>query len=207
MKSLILTFSLLLSLSGFSQFVNYGFEVSPSWQLNTHYSKVTTLWSHENGYGFMAGPAFKFNVREYDSSRFDAGGIKYEFVAFDNWANNSLVSRFQMHSAILNMGSHFRMIGDFHINAGFGLKYIFLARYTLNGSSANINSNIRKFHPFVDVGASRLFRKSKMDTEIGIQIRYDFVQLFNKSITASNNFSSKLLAFDLAMRFYLKKDR
>jgi len=176
-----------------------GLEISPAWNLNVHRSKVIKSWSFESGYGFNVGLPLKYWFSETMAIQ---SGLTYEYVAFDNRFNSTLVSSYRYGSLHVPVMFNLAMKGGWNAIFGAGLNYNIMNKFWA-GNSVDITPSIQSVQPYVGGGASTLLERNKGVFEIGVQARYHFLELSDKNVPTVSDFSSNILSFDLIMRFYL----
>ena len=179
---------------------NTGAHVSTSFQLITHRDKGTKIWSSESGYGFSAGVPFRFG---YAEDRSFVTGLDYEYMAFDNRINGNLVTSMRMQSLHVPLQFNFKLVSTLFWSTGGGINYQFRAQVFNYGNNISISNNTNPFQPYVSLGIGSLSQRGNGLFELGIQTRYHFVDMWKKSYPLYDAVSSKVLSFDLVMRFYL----
>lgn len=199
-KRLIVICLLLISVESHAQNgFQLGLEISPAWNLNTHYNKILGFGPAESGYGFNVGVPVKWWFKENISLQ---TGLTFEYMAFDNRVNNTLLSSQRHGSVNLPLMFNLALSGSWYASFGAGLKYNFLNQ-AWSGFSVDISSQINSFQPYFGGGVNTLIERDKGVFEFGIQGRYHFIQLLNETAPQSTDFSSNILSLDLILRFYL----
>ncbi len=200
LKKFIICFSLLLSLNTKAQSgFQLGLEVSPVWNLNVHYNKVLGFGPADGGYGFNIGVPVKWWFKENISLQ---TGLTFEYMAFDNRVNNTLLSS-QRHGSInLPIMFNLALSDTWYGVFGTGVNYN-VFNQAWSGFSVDISSQINSFQPYIGAGVNTLLERDKGVFEFGVQGRFHFIQLLNENAPQSNDFSSNILSLDLLLRFYL----
>ncbi|MBI3133078.1 MAG: outer membrane beta-barrel protein [Bacteroidetes bacterium] len=179
---------------------NTGAHISTSFQLNSHRNKGTKIWSSESGYGFSAGVPFRFG---YAEERAFVTGVDYEYMAFDNWANNSLVSSMRLHSVHIPLQLNFDLVANWFISAGTGMNYLFRSRIFTPGSNVSIAGSINAIQPYLSLGIGSISSRGGGLFELGAQARYHFLDAWKKTYPLHEVTTSNFISLDLVMRFYL----
>lgn len=199
-KKFILCFSLLFALSVKSQSgFQLGLEISPAWNLNVHYNSILGFGPAESGYGFNVGVPVKWWFRENMSLQ---TGLTFEYMAFDNRFNNTLLSSRRYGSIHLPLMFNLGLNGNWYGAFGAGINYN-VFNQAWSGFSVDISSEINSFQPYVGAGVNTLIERDKGVFEFGIQGRFHFLQLLNDTAPQATDFSSNILSLDLLLRFYL----
>jgi hypothetical protein len=167
--------------------------------LNTHRGKQTKIWSAESGYGFNAGIPIKWWFSEFSGLQ---TGVTFEYMAFDNRFNGTLISSNRYASVNVPVMFNFSLANNWYWSAGGGFNLNVMSR-AWSGFSVDISSTTNSFLPYLGFGANTLLERDKGVFELGGQVRYHVIDLWKKGTTQSNDFSSKILSFDLILRFYL----
>jgi len=200
MRKLLLLLLLGLSVQTYSQW-NIGIDVTPSWKLNYHNSKITPGFrSFESGYGFSVGIPLKYWMNEHTAV---GTGVNYEYTAFDRFNNGVLVNSQRFSSIQVPIRWHRRMREGLFFTAGTGANYIFAARRLDTGVSIFINDRLRRFQPYVSVGVNLYQEVNSGKFEFGIQSRYYFLDIWNENDPNFSATSSHFLCLDLVLRYYL----
>ena len=185
--------------SGAQEGLKIGLEVAPSWVLNTHRNLSTGVRSSESGYGFNVGIPLKYGFSETTSFN---SGITYEYIAFDNRVNNTLISsnRFGAINVPLILG--YQLSSNWNFNGGVGFKYVFLSR-AWSGFAVDISNAVNQIQPYVNIGVSTQSQWSSTTVEYGLNARFHPINIWESSAAQSANNTSKIVAFDLNLKFYL----
>ncbi len=179
----------------------FGFDVTPSWKLNTHNSKIVKgIRSAENGYGFSIGFPLKYWLKENLAIN---SGVLYEFTAFDRFTNGVLINSQRFSAIQVPIMVHIRIRNELFFTAGGGADYIFAAKRLDLGLSVNIDDRLRRFQPFLGAGVNFFKPRDIGALEIGAQVRFFILDLWNKNEPTFASTSSRLLTFDLLLRYYL----
>lgn len=181
----------------------FGFEMSPNWNLNTHRSKLNTGWNSESGYGFTSG--FVFNRFNEDESTFTHAGLLYQFTSFENRANNTLVDAFRYQSVQIPFSYNMAVLTGWWVSVGVGANYLFNATYQLYGQKINNKSAVKTLQPFFSVGTTGFRSLGGLDSELGVNFRYHFLEFWQDNQPSVPSYTTKLLSIDFVIRFYLKK--
>lgn len=176
-----------------------GVHLSTSFQLNSHRDKQTTIWSSESGYGFNMGVPVRFG---YAEDRAFTTGLDYEYLAFDNRVNNFLQSSLRFHSLHIPATLHFNVISSWFISTGAGANLVFRSRLFVPGSTVNISNSINPFQPYLSLGIGTLGNRGDGLFELSAQARYHFLDVYKKSYPLFEVVTSKIVSFDLVMRYY-----
>ncbi|MBK9192502.1 MAG: hypothetical protein IPM77_13920 [Crocinitomicaceae bacterium] len=176
-----------------------GAEVNTSFHLNSHRNKGTKIWSSESGYGFSAGVPLMFV--NSDTRRFITG-IQYEYVSFDNWANNQLVASTRFHSVHIPLGVQFDIMKPWYYSLGTGMNYNFRSRTFSPGNNVDISNSANPLQPYISAGLGSMVERGTGVFDLGIQIRYHFLDMWRKTYPVYAATSSKVISLDLMMRFY-----
>lgn len=190
---------ILLGAHVFGQNWQIGLDLKPSFLLNTHRNKQTTLWSSESGYGFSLGIPIKKEVGEKNAI---IVALDYEYNAFDNRVDNYLVSSTRLHSLNLPFVYSIGITEDWHFDLGAGLRYIFKSSYFVPGIAISIQNSINQIQPFISAGASTVLSRGSGTYELGAQIRFHCLNLWNKDYPQSAISSSNVLTFELSFRYF-----
>ncbi|MCG8576467.1 MAG: hypothetical protein MI810_16395 [Flavobacteriales bacterium] len=201
MKKHLTLFFLCLSFFSFAQEgFHIGVEVMPSWKLNAHRNKIIGNWSAESGYGFSLGIPIMYGKTEDVAFK---TGLSYDFTSFDQLVNGVLTSSRRFNAIQLPLAANIKIKEPFYATVGGGLSYIFSARRIDLGINVPINNTLRRFQPYVSVGANLLQERDFGLFELGIQGRYFVLDIWNKNEPNVANISSHFLMLDLTMRYYL----
>ena len=176
-----------------------GLEISPVWNLNTHYNKILGFGQAESGYGFNVGVPVKWWFREGVSLQ---TGLTFEYMAFDNRVNNTLLSSQRFGSIHLPLMFNIALNGNWYGAVGGGVNYN-VFNQAWSGFSVDISNQINSFQPYIGAGVNTLLERDKGVFEFGIQGRFHFIQLLNDTAPQATDFSSNILSLDLILRFYL----
>jgi hypothetical protein len=195
MKILAFLLLLIFSTSSYSQNINFGIEVSPSFELQSIRNKSTGLFSSISGYGFNIGMPIKFNL---DNERSISSGITYEFTAFDNKINNYLVSSLRLNSLHVPFIYNIPVIEGFYFNTGVGLNYIFSSKQFGGGIWLNTNSIVNQVQPYIAAGLSTLVDLGSNNYELGVNARYHIIDIWQYA----NQTRTKIIGIDLNMKYY-----
>ena len=176
-----------------------GASVSTGVQFNTHRSKTTTLWSSQTGYGFAAGVPVKHWLSETRSLN---TGLEYEYTVFDNRVNNYLVSSIRYHSIHIPLRFDMNLVPGWYLSFGPGLNYFVRSRMFTPGNTISLANSANPFQPYLSLGINTFSARGSGFFELGLQMRYHFLDLWKKTYPDYAVTSSKLLSLDLVMRFY-----
>lgn len=176
-----------------------GLELSPSWMLNTHRNLVTGLRSSESGYGFNAGVPIKYWFSEYMGFE---SGVSFEYMAFDNRFNNTLVSSNRFASINMPLTFIYQMSGNWYAHGGVGAKYQLMNR-TWSGFAVDISSSVNQFQPYAALGVSTLIERDQGVFELGVMGRYHVINLWAEGTAQAAGNTSKVVSFDLMLKFFL----
>lgn len=179
--------------------IQIGVEVAPSWVLNTHRNLSTGVRSSESGYGFNIGVPVRFGVSE---SMTCTTGLNYEYIAFDNRVNNTLISSNRFNGINLPLGLSYGLSGNWNVNGGVGLKYLFMTR-AWSGFAVDISNSVNQFQPYVTAGVSTQSEVSIGTVEYGLNARFHPINVWESSAPQAANNTSKIVAFDLSIKFFL----
>jgi len=193
---LILTWQSLIAQEG----LQIGASVTTGLQVQTHRSKTTGIWSSQSGYGFSFGVPVKYWTSK---TRALNTGIDYEYVAYDNWANNTIVSSTRYHSFHIPITYNLNLVSSWYASFGTGLNYLFRNRTFSPANNVDISSITNPFQPYLSLGINTFGGRGNGFFELGIQARYHFLDLWKKSHSTFLVTTSKILSLDLVMRFYL----
>ncbi|MBK8924434.1 MAG: hypothetical protein IPM74_00690 [Crocinitomicaceae bacterium] len=176
-----------------------GANVATSFQLNSHRQKLTGIWSSESGYGFAFGVPLRFG---YADERAFVTGLDYEYISFDNWVNGSLINSTRFHAVHLPATFQFNLISSLYATAGAGVNYLFRSRYFAPGSNISISSTVQPFQPYLSLGVASIAERGNGIFELSVATRFHFLDLRNKNYINFDAVSSRLISFDLGMKFY-----
>jgi hypothetical protein len=198
------TFLLILILSTTSyaqEGLQLGLEISPAWVVNTHKQKGVGIRSAESGYGFNLGVPIKWWFSETMAFQ---SGLTFEYTAFDNRVNNTLQSSVRFGSIHLPLMLNYAMSGNWYLLFGGGVNYNIINQ-SWAGFGVDISSQVNAFQPYAGLGISTLMERDKGVFEFGVTSRYHFIDLWKADAIYfdSENYTSKILSFDLLLRFYL----
>lgn len=200
MKNILFTMLLFLSSLSFAQEgFHLGVEVSPSWMLNTHRNTTTGLRSSESGYGFNAGVPIKYFFNEYMGIE---SGVSFEYMAFDVRVNNALQFSNRFGSVNFPLTILYQVSGNWYTHAGAGFKYQFMNK-SWSGFSVDIGPSVNKIQPYVALGVSTLIERDKGLFELGAMARYHFINLWAAGSPQGAAGTSKVVSFDLMLKFFL----
>jgi len=188
-----LTFIFLTTYS-FSQDVSFGVEVSPAFKLQSIRNKASGLTTSISGYGFSAGIPIRFDL---DKDAFFTTGLNYDFTAFDQKVNNFLITSIRLNSINIPLVYNYPIINNFMLNAGGGIKYIFIGKQLGAGTWLNINPVTNNIQPFISLGLST----TPNDFEIGVDAKYHFINLWSNSQNNSLT-TTKLVEISLNLKYY-----
>lgn len=176
-----------------------GLEVAPSWVVNTHRNLSTGVRSSESGYGFNVGIPIKYGFSETTSL---ITGLTYEYIAFDNRVNNTLISsnRFGAINVPLVLG--YQLSGNWNLNGGVGFKYVFLSR-AWSGFAVDISNAVNQIQPYLNLGVSTQTEWSTTTVEYGLNARFHPINIWESTAAQAANNTSKIVAFDLSLKFFL----
>lgn len=176
-----------------------GAQVNTSFHLNSHRNKGTKIWSSESGYGFSAGLPVMF--ANSDSRRLITG-IQYEYVSFDNWANNQLIASTRFHSIHVPLGFQFDIMKPWYYSLGTGINYNFRSRTFSPANNVDISGSANPIQPYLSAGIGSMVERGNGLFDLGIQLRYHFLDMWRKTYPVYAATSSKVISLDLNMRFY-----
>lgn len=179
--------------------VNIGAHISTSFQLNSHRNKQTTLWSSESGYGFALGIPLRYG---YAEGRTFCTSLDYEFIAFDSWFNNVLQSSMRFHSVHIPATIHFDLISSWFLSTGTGVNLNFRSRTFTPGLNIDISHLINPFQPYLSLGIGTCSERGSGIFELSAQCRYHFLNIWTKEYSLNEVVTSKIISFDLLMRYY-----
>jgi hypothetical protein len=199
MKKIILVITLFFATTAMSQGVKFGLNVSPSWKIKLTKQKGTGLRSSQGGYGFNAGIPVKYWINEFTSFN---TGLDYEFTAFDSYNNGFLVSSFRFNSLHLPLMFNIHLSGPLYAMVGTGVVYNMSVRdlNILAGSDLSDQSN--NVQPYVGLGINSLIEKDFGYFEVGVQGRYQLLDIWKSTYEPEENFNSHLASLDLVLRYY-----
>lgn len=195
MKKLVTLLLIIASTNSFSQNINFGLEVSPSFQLQSMRNKNTGLFSSVSGYGFNVGLPIKIALSDDKSL---STGISYEFAAFDNKVNGFLVSSVRFNSIHVPIIYNIPIIEGFYFNTGIGVNYIFSSKQYGGGIWLNINSVTNQIQPYLAAGVSTLVDLGSNTYELGINARYHIIDIWKNATQTKTN----IIGIDLNMKYY-----
>ena len=176
-----------------------GASVSTSFQLNSHRGKATKIWSSESGYGFAVGMPIKYWTQE---ERAINTGAEYEFIAFDNWANGVFVSSTRLHAIHVPINYQVKLVSSWSATFGSGLDFLFRSVNVNPSNTLSIGNSINPVQPYLSLGVNSMSEGGSGFFELGLQMRYHFLDLWKKSYFLYDVTSSKIISMDLLMRFY-----
>ncbi|WP_027419454.1 outer membrane beta-barrel protein [Crocinitomix catalasitica] len=177
-----------------------GAEISPSWKLLLHKSKTTSIRSSESGFGFTAGIPVKYWLSEYTSFN---TGLNYIFSSYDVIANNVFISTTRFNTVQIPLSFNINLKADWYGIVGTGVDYNFISRTRFGGIRSDISPIINKVQPFLTLGVNNLRETDNGFFEIGLQARYQLLNLNNSNSIVFDNTSSHVLSLDVLMRFYI----
>lgn len=176
-----------------------GANVATGFQLNSHRQKQTGIWSSESGYGFALGVPLRFG---YADERAFVTGLDYEYFSFDNWVNGNLINSTRFHAFHVPATFQFNLISSLYATAGAGVNYLFRSRYFAPGSNISIGSTVQPFQPYISLGVASIAERGNGIFELSVATRFHFLDLRNKNYINFDAVSSRLISFDLGMKFY-----
>lgn len=200
MKLIVLLGAILFGFGVFSQrSFQTGVHVNTSFNLNAHRAN-TGIWSSESGYGFALG----IPVRVFSSDdRYFNTGLDYEYMAFDNWANGQLVASTRFQSVNIPLNFNFNISSNWFWSAGSGFNYLFRTHTFTPGSNVDIKGSVNHFQPYLSLGILSAAPRGAGLFELGAQIRYHFLDVWQKWYPIYSVTSSHIISFDLSMRFFI----
>lgn len=199
MKKLAILFCLFFTLNSFSQGLQFGLGVSPSYKINMSRQKVTGLRTNQGGYGFNAGIPVKYWISEFTSLN---TGLDFEFTAFDSYQNGNLVSSFRFNSLHLPLMFNLHMSGTLYGMVGTGVVYNLSVRdlNVLQGSDlSNVTNSVQ---PYLGVGINSLLDKDYGKIEVGVMARYQLLDIWKDDYLPQEPFNSHLASLDFIFRYY-----
>lgn len=201
MKKVLYTLILFMSFSTMAQDgLQVGLNVSPSWKLNLHRNKLTTLRSSENGYGFSIGVPVKYWISDYTSFN---TGLDYEFTAFDNFTSGVLASSFRFNSLHLPLMFNINMTGNWYGMLGTGAIYHLSSRDLNAVGGTDVSELTNNVQPYIGVGINTLAERGNHFFELGVLGRYQVLDVWNSQYEPAEILTSHILSLDFLMRFYL----
>lgn len=183
------------------QKLHLGVNLSPSWNLNSHRTNATA-WYAEHGYGFTGGFALRYEKTEMISFQ---SGLDYEYISFDNWANNILVSATRLGALNLPLMLNYKLnfFENWYLGFGGGINYLIQSNVLAGGSKIDVSGSIDEFQPYAALGMNTMMERNTGWFELGLQGRYRFMELWSPNQANSHGYSSHLISVDLLLRFYL----
>lgn len=200
MKKISLVFLLILNFTVFAQDgVQIGLNVSPGFKVNMSKQKGTGLRNNSTGYGFNVGIPVKFWMREFTAFN---TGINFDHAAFDSYLNGVLVSSFRINAVDVPLAFNLHMNGRYYGILGGGVVYNLRVTDLNAVQSAVITDFTNLIQPYITVGINNLVEKDFGFLEIGVQGRYQLLDIWKSSYTPYENFNSHLISLDLLLRYY-----
>lgn len=201
MKHIIFAVSFFLNVFVYGQEIHLGVDVSPGWNLNSHRTN-TTAWYAEHGYGINAGLAVKYFYNEYNAFQ---TGLNFEYVSFDNWFDNQLVSSLRFGSLHVPLLANIELgfAESMYIYLGGGVNYLVLNKNITYGIKNDISPSIDKFQPYAALGVNTFTERNSGYFEFGVLGRYHFMELWDEDYPQVEAFSSHIVALDLLIRYYI----
>lgn len=199
MKQFVLFLGLVItSISLAQEGFQLGLEASPSWDLHTHRNTTTGIRSSESGYGFNIGVPVKYWFSENAALH---SGLTFEYMAFDNRVNNTLISSLRFGSLNVPVMINYKLSGGWLVNFGAGVKYHVLNQ-SWAGFGVDISNQINSFQPYAGFGISTLMERDNGTFELGARGRYHFLELYQDWTSNAEDFNNRIISFDLILRFY-----
>lgn len=176
-----------------------GIEASPAWDINAQKQKTTGIRTSVSGYGFNIGVPIKWFFKENIALQ---TGLGFEYMVFDNRFNGTLISSERYGQAHVPLMFNYGITDSWFANFGAGINYTLFAS-SWAGNAVNVTNQTKQFQPYVGLGASTLVERDKGMFELGAQVRYHFLELFADGTVLANQYNSRIISFDLLLRFYL----
>ncbi|MFT5821188.1 MAG: hypothetical protein ACI8ZM_002437 [Crocinitomix sp.] len=200
MKKIILIITLFFASNAMSQDgVQFGLNVSPSWKINMSKQKGTGIRNNQSGYGFNAGVPIKYWLNEFRSLN---TGLDFEFTAFDYVQNGFLVSSFRFSSLHLPVMFNFHLSGSLYAMVGTGVVYNFAVRDLNVAQGTDLTGVTNNVQPYLGFGLNSLIEKDFGYFEVGVQGRYQVLDIWKSSYEKYEDSNSHLAALDLILRYY-----
>ena len=198
-KIVLITLMFVSSISFSQEGFHLGLEISPGWMVNTHRNLTTGLRSSESGYGFNAGLPVKYFFNEHTGIE---SGVSFEYMAFDNRFNNTLISSNRFGSINFPVTLIHQISGSWYAHGGLGLKYQMMNR-AWSGFAVDISPVVNKVQPYLALGVSTLLERDQGTFEFGAMARYHFINLWSEGSPQAAGSTSRIISFDLMLKFFL----
>lgn len=200
MKKIILIITLFFGITGISQEGwQVGLSVSPSYKINMSKQKGTGLRTNQGGYGFSVGVPVKYWLNEFTAFN---TGIDYEFTAFDSYQGTLLISSFRFNSLHVPVMFNIHLSGKLYAMVGSGVVYNASVR-DLNVLQGNdLSSVTNRVIPYLGLGLNSFIDKDFGYFEVGVQGRYQLLDIWKSTYLPQENFNSHLVSLDFIFRYY-----
>ncbi len=200
MKKIVLIITLFFASNVMAQGgLQFGLNVSPSWKINMSKQKETGLRTNQSGYGFNAGIPVKYWMNEFRSLN---TGLDFEFTAFDSYLNGLLVSSFRFSSLHLPVMFNFHLSGTLYGMAGTGVVYNFAVRDLNISQGTDLTGVTNNVQPYLGLGLNSLIEKDFGFFEVGVQGRYQLLDIWKNTYAKQEDFNSHLVSLDFIFRYY-----
>ena len=200
----LLLFITILGTYSFSnaQKFDYGLSIAPTYNFQIFRAIPNNIWSTQSGNGFLMGVFFQGAIGEHS---YFSSGLKFEYYGFNLKYNGYLDQSYRV--ASLNIPLMFKQeIGltkNWFYEIGLGMNYHFLNRKFSSGFWLNVNELANQFQPHFQLGLSYFSPENRY--EISALGRYYFVDLWKDFVQETSNTKTKLMTFELALKFYISK--
>jgi len=200
MKKVILLLTLFLGLNSIAQqgFM-LGLNISPTWKIIMSSPKQTGLRTYQGGYGFTVGIPVKYWINDYSAF---CSGIEYDFSAFDSYQNSNLVSSVRFNSLHLPLMFNVNLSGDWYGLLGAGLLYNLSVRDLNSTIGTDVTAVTNRLQPYLGLGVSTIRSNDYGYFEYGIQLRYQFRDMWDKNYAPLVDFNSHLISGDFIFRYF-----
>lgn len=177
-----------------------GLELSPAWNINVQKQLGTGLRTYASGYGFNVGVPVKWWA--FESLALQTG-LSFEYMAFDNRFQNTLVSSLRYGSLHLPLMFNYAVTDGWYAIFGGGVNYNVFNQSWVSGIGINISNQTNKLQPYVGAGVSTMMHRDKGSFELGAQARFHLINIWADGTVNAMDFKNKILSFDLILRYYL----
>ncbi|UKN02659.1 PorT family protein [Paracrocinitomix mangrovi] len=200
MKRVVVIFLVLLSFGlNAQQGFHLGAEVSPSWNVNLQRQSSTGLNNSTAGYGFNIGVPMRYGINDQFSIQ---SGLTFEFMAFDERFNKTLISSNRHGSLHLPLMMSYGVTDAWYLNFGLGINYNFYNRQWTSFGTLDLGSVTNKFQPYTGLGLSTLLEQDKGTFELGVLGRFHFIDMYKPSTFSAEEFKNYIISLDLILRMY-----
>ncbi|MFD1550714.1 hypothetical protein DNU06_06090 [Putridiphycobacter roseus] len=203
MRKITLLFLFIWLGSGLNaQNMDFGLSIAPTYNFQIFRSTPNNIWSSQTGNGFLFGGFIQKPIGEHS---FIASALKFEYFGFNQKYNGYLAQSYRVasiHIPIL-FKQEIGLTKNWFYEVGLGVNYHFLSRKYSGGFWLNVNELANKFQPHTQIGLSYYSPQNRY--ELSAYGRYYFIDLWKGFVQESSQTKTKLITFELALKYYLNK--